>query len=74
MSSHMRPDCGGRSTSRTGTSWGSQVPVWTTASARALDAFATINAVLWRQIADAEPRPWKRRLRHAATEWAEHRA
>jgi hypothetical protein len=53
--------------------WAAEVQVWSTAAVGTLDAFAAINAALWRQIADAEPCPWKRRLQHAATAWTEYR-
>lgn len=54
-------------------SWAAKVPVWSAASTGTLDAFVAINASLWGQIAEAEPRPWKRRLHHAATTWVGHR-
>jgi hypothetical protein len=53
--------------------WASQVPAWADATPEALNAFTTINATLWEQIATAEPRPWKQRLHNAATTWARYR-
>ncbi|MPZ85467.1 MAG: aminoglycoside phosphotransferase [Actinophytocola sp.] len=53
--------------------WASGIPIWTNGTADALDAFAAINAGLWGQIAEAEPRPWKLRLHGAATALLEHR-
>jgi len=43
------------------------------ASPQALDVFIATNAALWADIAAADPRPWKQRLHHAATMWAEQR-
>lgn len=54
--------------------WAAAIPTWATATPPALDAFTAINVALWAQIAAADPRPWKRRLRTAATSWAKHRA
>lgn len=53
--------------------WASRVPVWTDATGRALDAFTAINAALWGQIAQADPRPWKLQVHDATTVWAKYR-
>jgi hypothetical protein len=53
--------------------WAASILSWSDCFTRALDAFTAINAALWRQIAAADPRPWKQRLRTAASVWAEHR-
>ena len=53
--------------------WAAPVPSWTLASPQALDVFIATNAALWADIAAADPRPWKQRLHHAATMWAEQR-
>jgi Phosphotransferase enzyme family len=55
-------------------SWASTVAVWAAATPEAVDVFTAISAVLWGQIAAAEPRCWKRRLHRAATAWVTYRA
>ncbi len=55
-------------------SWASTVSVWAAATPEAIDVFTATNAVLWGQIAAAEPRSWKRRLHKAATAWVTYRA
>jgi hypothetical protein len=47
--------------------------VWAAATPEEIDVFTATNAVLWGQIAAADPRPWKRKLHEAATAWATYR-
>jgi len=49
--------------------WAATIPSWTLASPQALDVFIATNAALWADIAAADPRPWKQRLRDVATMW-----
>jgi hypothetical protein len=53
--------------------WATTVPAWVTASQPGLDTFTAINAVLWAQIASADPRAWKQRIHQAAASWREYR-
>ncbi|SDG51979.1 hypothetical protein SAMN05421505_1058 [Sinosporangium album] len=54
--------------------WAAKVPAWSTAPARGLDLFATVQARFWKNTAAAHFSPWTDRLRAAATRWAAHRA
>ncbi|WP_341846386.1 aminoglycoside phosphotransferase [Streptomyces regalis] len=54
--------------------WAAKTPAWATASARALDVFATAQQRLWEGIAaDAPDVPWKRGLADAAASWSAYR-
>ncbi len=53
--------------------WAAKVPVWSTASDRALDLFATAHANYWRRTADDHPNAWTFGLRDAAVRWAGYR-
>lgn len=55
-------------------SWASEVAVWAQTTPEEIDVFTATNAVLWGQIAAAEPRSWKRRLHEAATAWVTYRS
>jgi hypothetical protein len=55
-------------------SWASKRAMWAATTPEQIDVFTTINAVLWGQIAEAEPRFWKRNLHEAARAWATYRA
>jgi hypothetical protein len=54
--------------------WAADNPAWADAMVDAIDAFANISVVLWQQIANADPRPWKRDMHAAARRWADYRA
>jgi hypothetical protein len=54
-------------------SWASKVAVWAATTPEEIDVFTATNAVLWGQIAAAEPRSWKRNLHEAATAWVTYR-
>ncbi|GAA3851048.1 phosphotransferase family protein [Amycolatopsis tucumanensis] len=58
----------------TAETWAASNPTWTTATPQALDTFTAVNAALWTEIAANDPRPWKLRMRDAATTWAQYRA
>jgi hypothetical protein len=53
--------------------WARSCRTWDEADPTALNAFAATQAMLWEQIADADPQPWKQRLQAAAHAWRDHR-
>ncbi|MEL3944522.1 aminoglycoside phosphotransferase [Streptomyces sp. LNU-CPARS28] len=54
--------------------WAGKTPAWSTATARALDVFATAQQRLWASIADEAPDvAWKRSLADAAQQWRTYR-
>ncbi|MFE1773779.1 aminoglycoside phosphotransferase [Streptomyces sp. NPDC059008] len=54
--------------------WAAKTPAWATATARALDVFATAQQRLWAGIAaDAPDIAWKQSLTAAADQWATYR-
>ncbi|MCQ8832751.1 aminoglycoside phosphotransferase [Streptomyces malaysiensis] len=54
--------------------WAAATPAWSTASARAVDVFATAQDRLWAGIAaDAPDIVWKQSLATAANQWATYR-
>ncbi len=54
--------------------WAGQIPSWQAAPADAVTAYATANARLWTEIAQARPDEWTSRTASAAGAWALYRA
>ncbi|MGW1146601.1 aminoglycoside phosphotransferase [Streptomyces sp. NPDC002454] len=53
--------------------WARRIPSWEAATPMALDAFASANARMWREIGGAQPDAWTSRLVRASRDWSEYR-
>ncbi|MGW7492180.1 aminoglycoside phosphotransferase [Streptomyces sp. NPDC054786] len=53
--------------------WAAKMPVWHTAPAEGITAFAAANRNVWDEISTADPHPWTLRLAVAAATWHDHR-
>jgi hypothetical protein len=53
--------------------WSEQFPAWITAPADGVDAFTVAVDRMWREIAAADPQPWKLSMAASAHQWRNHR-
>ncbi len=60
-------------TPRDAETWAHNNPAWHHATPTAINAFVATQVVLWEQIADSDPQPWKQRLSAATIAWHNHR-
>jgi len=54
--------------------WAAHNAAWINAPSDGVTTFAHANRNMWREIADADPQPWKQRMAAVATNWAEYRS
>ena len=53
--------------------WAKQTPSWNPTPTEYVDAFAAASARVWKEIAKADPQPWKTHLAAAAEPWMRYR-
>lgn len=53
--------------------WAQQTPSWGTTPKKEIDAFAAASSRVWREIAQADPQPWKKDLAEMADQWMRYR-